>query len=177
MAIVVGTDTYISVANADTYFTNAIHATAWAAAITATKEKALVTATRMLDRQDWVGAKTSGVQALDWPRTGVTDSEGTAISSVSIPSFIEQACCELALALLNDPSVQTNPDQKQRISSMSAGSASISFFSSIPGARFPTIVHELIGWYLSTKTELTSPFISGADVETKLKSYELSEGL
>lgn len=45
--------------------------TAWASATTDQKNRALFTATQRLDRERFLGARTTDTQALQWPRTGV----------------------------------------------------------------------------------------------------------
>ncbi len=45
--------------------------TAWATATTDQKNRALFTATQRLDRERFIGARSTDTQALQWPRTGV----------------------------------------------------------------------------------------------------------
>ena len=45
--------------------------TAWASATTDQKNRALFTATQRLDRERFLGARSTDTQALQWPRTGV----------------------------------------------------------------------------------------------------------
>ena len=45
--------------------------TAWAAATTDAKNRALYTATQRLDRERFIGARSTDTQLLQWPRTGV----------------------------------------------------------------------------------------------------------
>jgi hypothetical protein len=45
--------------------------TAWAAATTDSKNRALYTATQRLDRERFIGARSTDTQSLQWPRTGV----------------------------------------------------------------------------------------------------------
>jgi hypothetical protein len=45
--------------------------TAWAAATTDAKNRALYTATQRLDRERFIGARSTDTQSLQWPRTGV----------------------------------------------------------------------------------------------------------
>lgn len=178
MALLVGTDTYVTVAEADTYFTNAIHAASWIAASTGLKEQGLATATRMLERQQWVGTRTSPSQTLDWPRTGVTDPEGNPVSSVVVPQFIKDAECELALALIQDPSIQTTSDTSSNTKRLKAGSAEIEYFRPTSGARFPTIIMELIGFYLSSSgAGIAIPFASDLEAQIQIKDYDLDRSL
>lgn len=176
MALTVGTNSYIDADDADLYFADALHADEWAASTVPTKEKALVTATRMLDRQRWVGTKTASDQGLMWPRTGITDAAGTAVDSTTVPQAVLDATCELALSLIEDQSVQTQPNTGSNISEIQAGPVNVKFFATrTSGAKFPVIVHELIGSYLSGSS-YPLPFVSGTDVESELGDYGLSRG-
>jgi hypothetical protein len=180
MALAVGTNSYISRADADTYFSDAIHADTWRDASNTNKDRALVTAYRMLDRQEWKGSKTDPVtpQAQDWPRTGLSDPEGTPIADDSVPQFILDAQSELALSILNDPAVQTSADTGSNIRSVGAGSARIEFFVGTAGSepRFPTIVNELIRYYLEGSSTLEAPYAGGTDNESGITNYPLTRG-
>lgn len=176
MALVVGTNSYINVSDADTYFLHRIHAADWDAATEPTKTDALVTATAMLDRQEWMGSKTGDPQTLDWPRTGVSDPEGNAVDSATVPQFILDAACELGLALIQDLTVQTNKDTGTNIKALKAGSAGIQYFKGTSGPRFPTIIHELIGFYLSGASVYTSPYYGATEAETGLTDHGLNKG-
>ena len=68
MALTVGTNSYISVADADTYFDARLFSTAWTDADNATKEAALITASRMIDRMQLAGRPADIDQALAFPR-------------------------------------------------------------------------------------------------------------
>lgn len=180
MAITVGIDTYVTEAEATTYLTQALHAgTAWSGASSATREQALVTATRMLERQQWVGTQaplSPGPWELAWPRSGVTDQYGNAVSDAAVPQFIEDAECELALALLQDASAQSNADASSNIQSLQAGSASISYFRPVKAGRFPTIVQELIGFYLASRVSVAAPYF-GPEYTSTISDTDLTEGL
>ncbi|MHA1859154.1 MAG: DnaT-like ssDNA-binding protein [Candidatus Thorarchaeota archaeon] len=184
MAIVVGTDTYVSVADANTYFKLAIHAAAWDNASSGDKEKSLATATRQLDRQDWDGEKyeDAPTQALDFPRSGLIDSEDNAVDEAVVPQEIIDATCELGLALLNNNQLQDQSTTGSNIKSLKAGSAEIEYIRATSGSRFPTIVDELIGLWLTagsgSATALAGPFVSGADNESLASdTFGLNRGL
>lgn len=178
MTLVVGTNSYIDRADADTYFEDAIHAAPWTASSNDTKEDALVTATRMLDRQEWVGTKTNPLQALDWPRTGVTYSDGTAVDPLTVPQFILDATCELALALIVNPSIQSSTNSGSNVKRLKAGSAEIEYFNSTSGAgRFPTIVAELVNPYLASSVNLSAPFFGDTEATLEIRDYPLTREL
>lgn len=105
MAVVVGTDTYLSVADADTYWSNRNNST-WSAADTADKEKALREATQFIDgAYEFIGAITSSTQVLAWPRVDAEilrgNMKGVYYNNTTIPPQIENACAELALEALS----------------------------------------------------------------------------
>ena len=105
MAIVVGTDTYISVADADSYWANRNN-TVWAAAVTAAKEAALREATQYLDgKYTFIGQITSVDQLLAWPRFGATitagNKKGVTYDSTEYPPQLTNSCAELALEALS----------------------------------------------------------------------------
>lgn len=167
LTLTVGTNTYITRANAILYFEGALHGSAFSSASTTVQDQALVTATRMLDRQNWQGTKTSDAQALAWPRTGVSDREGVAIGSSTVPADIINAQCELALALINNQSVQDSSSNSLNTKRLKAGSAEIEYFRPTRAGRFPTIVQELIGYLLASSAgSLLEPYASGTCVES-----------
>jgi len=155
---------YADVEMADAYLSGAIHGQSWAALSDETKGQALVTATRTLDRQQWKGerAETSPMQALDWPRinTGII-----GVNDVEVPIDIIHASIEMALLLSQGSSVQNDSNVAQKISSLKAGSVSISYFGGASVSttqRFPTIIDELIAPYLLNSGDSTSANSFGA---------------
>lgn len=125
-------DAYASIAQADAYLAAALHAGAtWSDASDASKGQALVTAARILDRQRWRAEYDTQAE-----RDGV--------------AAIRDASIEMALALLEGSDLQTEQVTGQKLSSIRAGSVSLSYFRGAEGSprRFPTIVHELLRDYL-----------------------------
>lgn len=96
MALVVGTDTYVTLAAADAYAL-ARAWTAWASATDEVKEAALRTAATYLDQSyEWNGSISDIEQVQAWPRMEVTDREGRELASDAVPSAVENAQIELA---------------------------------------------------------------------------------
>ncbi len=94
-------NSYATAANGDAYHDKHLYAGAWTGATTATKEAALAMATRLLDQHvDWAGRQASQDQALAWPRFGVRDRGGFAISGGTIPQELIEATAELARLLI-----------------------------------------------------------------------------
>lgn len=98
MAITLGTDTYVTVADADTYHTNRGN-TGWTGATTEAKEIALRKATDYLDRQfTFRGYKQTQTQLLDWPRYEAYTDDGWLVGDQlsNLPKQLTDACCIVA---------------------------------------------------------------------------------
>jgi len=126
MALVKGTNSYVTVAEADAYFLGRIAATLWESALTQNKEKALITATRLLDEMSWTGVAVSDAQTLAFPRDGVYFDAlygcEIVLSSSYIPDRIINATYELALHLLQNEDVLEDTGD---VRSMSIGNISL----------------------------------------------------
>lgn len=88
MTLTVGTNSYVTQAEADAYLAQSIRAvTAWAALDATTKEAALVSAHRILERHGWLGTKASlpGIAsaALNAAGTGYVVGDVLAVSTGS----------------------------------------------------------------------------------------------
>lgn len=96
MALVVGTDSYVTLAEASAYATARAWAT-WASADDAVKEAALRSAATYLDQSyEWQGSISDIAQAMAWPRQEVTDREGRDIAKDTVPNAVKNAQIELA---------------------------------------------------------------------------------
>lgn len=94
-------NSYVTVAEATAYFTNRLHADAWNASTNQSEAEALITASKQLDWYvNWNGAKATGEQAMQWPRTGVLDDVGDEYANTVIPENVKVAVFELALSSL-----------------------------------------------------------------------------
>lgn len=100
MAVTVGTDSYLSVADADTYWSDRNNST-WDDAQTADKEKALREATQYIDgAYDFIGEHPGSLsQKLAWPRNNAVVTSGNlrGVQVTGIPDQIKDATAELAL--------------------------------------------------------------------------------
>lgn len=134
-AVLIGSQPYVSYATVeqgDAYFAAALHAANWVAASELSKAQALVTATRVLDRQSWG-------EAYD------TQEERSSVED------IQNACLEMALALLDGSDLQSESTTAQKLSSIKAGSVSLTYFRGAEGIarRFPLTVDEYLRPYLA----------------------------
>lgn len=137
MALTVGEDTYISLADADTYWTNYAGGTNWASATDAEKEQALRQATQYVDKSyTWRGHHPgSSSQLLSWPRNMVVDGQGR--TRTGIPQEVKDATAYLAEQAL-DGAILTAKERGGKIKNVKAGSVSVEFGDNAPGQRtFP----------------------------------------
>ena len=100
--IVVGTNSYVSVAEADAYIANRVHQDCWT---TSYRYMAMIQACHMMEtRVKWKGAKTDSSQTLEFPRTGLLDHYKKAVPNDEIPDLVKFVQIELTLFILeNDP--------------------------------------------------------------------------
>lgn len=83
---------YATVSEANTYFSERLRTDAWDDADSDDRLKALKQSTRAIERLNFAGDKADEDQELQFPRGDDT----------VVPQDIKDACCELALALLDD---------------------------------------------------------------------------
>jgi hypothetical protein len=129
MALVLNTNSYVTIADADAYFTTRIDADEWVSAEDELKEQALVTATQLIDDRPWVGAAVSSSQALAWPRKDVIYydpkmGQQITIADDEVPSQVKLAVYEQALHLLQNEDLIAQ--KTQTFESISVGSISLS---------------------------------------------------
>lgn len=112
---------YVNLTEANEYFSNRLHADAWAEASDADKDKALAMATKAIDRQPLSGRKTVSSQPLAFPRYPDTE----------VPEAVKEACCEIALALLERGNSERRKLQQEGVQSFTLGNMSEAY---APGA-------------------------------------------
>jgi len=105
---------YCTIEEANEYFAGRLHAESWGETSDADKEKALRQATREIDRQPLKGRKTETSQTLAFPR--YPDKE--------VPEAVKEACCEIALALLERGNSQRRKLQQEGVQSFTLGNMS-----------------------------------------------------
>lgn len=142
LSLTVGTNTYISLADAETYAERLYgpRRTAWDAATDATKNSLLAQACLDIDSVMWRGNKTASDQTLEFPR----DGEATTDDSYT---KIEEAQVEQALWLLT-----YNQERREAIAGQGVRSVSVGGISeSYPGGTLPRLcqrARELLRAYL-----------------------------
>ena len=125
MALLKGTNSYVTLAEANSYFENRLNVAAWTEASDPEKNQALVTATSVLNDEKWVGTAISDSQLLAFPRAGsyFDPRLGYDVSlSDSVPDRIITATYELAYHLLNNEDVL---DDAGTVSSVQVGPISL----------------------------------------------------
>ena len=142
MALEVGTNSYISVADATTYFNDRLYADSWTAASADDQAKALIMATKTLDRLLLRGRKKLDDQVLEFPRCyfSLAAIAGTRFPiledysvlngwycELSTPQRVLDAVCEEALALLTSGNDPRRAIQRAGVKSYRLGSLSETF--------------------------------------------------
>lgn len=127
-------NTYASLAEANLYCTNRPnHSDFWDTATDTQKEEALIWGTILLDMAfQWTGGAANGptpgpIQALAWPRIGMTDKNFFPIDPTAIPAFIKNAQSEYARQLLAQDIASDNDAVKNEVLGLKAGSVSMQF--------------------------------------------------
>jgi hypothetical protein len=115
-------------------------------------------------RRQWTGSPATTTQRLSWPRVGMYDRNGNAIASDVIPIELKEAQAELAGQLRMGDRTLDNDVVVQGLSSLRAGSVSLSFKDGIVPQVLPDAVLNLLvdSWL----TEETISYPSTALFET-----------
>lgn len=122
------------------------------------KARALVAATDLLELIAWAGTRTAVApgQPLEWPRSGVTDRDGNGIDSATIPTDVVNACCMLALAILQDPTIVTDSaGSASNVKRIEAKGTGVEYFAPVDGSettRLPSGVWERIAYLTASAT-------------------------
>lgn len=140
-SIVVGAETYASVAFADSYFTKRSNTT-WPDLDTDVKEGALRNSCRYLDQAySWIGQRRAIQQPLQWPRylTNTLRSVGIDLNQLvvgydTVPQLLKEAQCELALLSLDGPLVPSI-DRDGMIKRAKVGSLEVEYEQGAPGRK------------------------------------------
>ncbi len=142
MALVKGTNSYATVAEAELYFVDRINVATWTAADETVKAQALTTATSMLDNLDWSGVAVNSTQSLAFPRNSEYFDPRLGISVISndiTPNRIVLATIELAYHLINNSDLL---DSTGGVHSLNIGGVSLDTIRTAP--KLPMTVKKLI---------------------------------
>jgi hypothetical protein len=155
---IVGTETYVSFADADALANDRLNSAEWrtavasfqsaeAGSIPAECRQALITATATLDRMTWEGAPAVAGQTLAWPR------QGLSVASDAIPQALATACAELAFYLLTPESRRPRGIQMQMI-----GQSMETYFPEVAD-ELPKHVRRLIEPFLRVRSSHSAELI------------------
>lgn len=126
MALVKGTNSYVTLIEANDYFLDRLDVEAWTQASDPLKEQALVTATGVLDEMTWTGSAITDTQSLAFPRLGSYFDPRLGMSIYLdedfIPDRITKATMELAYHFLNNDGIL---DDTGRVEDLSVGSINL----------------------------------------------------
>lgn len=143
-------NSYVTVEEADDYFLDRSNATAWDASTQ--KDQLLITASRLLDWQlQFKGNKTSELQAMQFPRTGVELPSGYSVPSDTIPTEVKFAVFELALASMETDRAADNP--LAGLNEVKAGPLTIKTASQNDNPRTPVVpdfIRSMLSGYIAT---------------------------
>lgn len=156
-------DVYGDVAGATSYFLGTTQYGTWSALDADTQGRLIIMATRFLDRQRWQGSKTSEAQALEFPRTGLTDKNGVAVDDATVPVAVEQATYELALTFNTSTAIMNAISSGSNVKRVKAGSVEVENFrpTDFSRGRFPKLVQELVGLWLGGSGSTAAGFAFG----------------
>lgn len=146
-------NSYCTLVEAELYVSAKLYHDSWDNAENDDKTVALIWATRLLDEQvDWTGIKVSDTQALRWPRYDAWDRDGYEILSTIIPQWLKNATAEFAFHLLLKDRLQTMDDNVAGLTSVTAGSVSVSFDKMDRIDLFPPSVLSIIKDFATNAT-------------------------
>lgn len=143
-------NSYVTEAEADAYFLDRSNASQWSTSTE--KEALLITASRLLDwNLKFKGSKTSELQSMQFPRTGVELSSGYAVPVDVIPTEVKFAVFELALSSMTTDRMADNP--LAGIEQVKAGPLFIKSAAVSDNPKNPVIsdsIRSLLSGYLSS---------------------------
>ena len=138
VTITVGTNSYITLADANTYFGTRLFSDSWNNSTESNKSLAILSATKKIDRLVMRGVKSISTQSLAFPRAIYSDYytndlpnlslriNGNYNVETSVSQRVIDACCEEAMAML---AVDASGKQRQELQNQGVTSFSMSKLS------------------------------------------------
>jgi hypothetical protein len=151
MALTVGTDSYISLADADTYLASRYLSTdakliAWALLSDANCDVLMRQALDIMEKQPYAGVKSVTTQTLEFPRClhsdwvsplyGYIEKYPGMYTQTDVPTDVKYAQCEIAISMLESNS--RIDLQQQGVKSYTIGNLSETFAASGTSRRIPS---------------------------------------
>lgn len=181
--LIVGTNTYVTLAEYNTFLDEILGANI--DADDTTKQRSLITAFNIFQVADWQGSKTVDTQTAAWPRTDVF-CDGEEIDPNTVPVNIENGQMQYANLMISNQSLVDNPTGASQtgIKRAGAGSATVEFFSNNANLtieaerRFPTPVWELVECFLAANILTAESLASGLSDKSSFahNRYGLNKG-
>lgn len=152
-------ESYLSVADFTAYCT-ARGLTFTAETDTVTEQKLRI-ATGYIDTvRRYKGSRTLAAQALEFPRAGLTDWGGLAITGV--PARVKNACAELAYKAFTE-NLYVDLDRGGMVASQSVGPISVSYSDGAPAGKSFTAAIKLLEPYFRDAKEIGAPYFVATD--------------
>lgn len=146
---------YADATYADAYFGERVNVAAWTGS---DKTKALQQATRMIDLLPLVSEKCDDTQAREFPRAV---DDGCADESGDVPTEVQDATCEVAIALLENKTLE-QLSANAGIKSKKVGDASQSYAD---GRGRMALADDNLGLPSPTAARMLAPWISDEAVD------------
>lgn len=178
--ITIGSSSYYvygTEADVKSYLAGKLGTDAYDDASSTDRKKAHVQATRWIDREKWAGTPTDPdtPQPLAFPREGLTDVDGLAVDSATVPSEVVYATAELILILLRSNTADSSASTAKNIKSVGAGSAKVEYFSAGDAQGKSGTPLPVEAWKLLAPFAAGAGFIgghrSGAENESLFEDY------
>ncbi len=136
------------------------------------RSRLLVAATRFIDAQYWQGVATGLAggtpTTLQFPRSGLTNVDGSVLDPTNVPQVLINACFEMVAILADDASVAANQDSGSNVKALGAGTGRVEFFSptsatdgSGSATVLPTPVDRLVGRWLAAASSAIAAAFAG----------------
>ncbi|RLC68881.1 MAG: hypothetical protein DRH97_01725 [Chloroflexi bacterium] len=138
-------NSYVALDDANTYFNERLNVQSWDEAEDDDKKRALIMATTALDNLNFAGSKTDADQTLQFPR----------YDDASIPTEIEQATYESALALLDGVDIEFEKET-MNLTEQRIGGVKVGYDSIVPAEHIIAGIPSYKAWLL-LKPFLLSP--------------------
>jgi hypothetical protein len=122
-------NSYETLEEADAYLAGRLDATAWTSLGVDDPKRAMaaLTATGLLEAMfpHLPGTRASADQRLRWPRVGVVDADGFAVTATAVPALVKEAQSELMLALLSSGDSAGQSEMVARLRAMGIESGKV----------------------------------------------------
>lgn len=130
-------EAYLTIEEAQEYFENRLNSQTWFDAEPNNQLVSLKTATKYIDRLNYNGSKTLEAQYHQFPRGGDT----------YVPQDIKDACCEIAIALLDGVDIEKERENLDMVS-QGYGNVRSTYERSMKPAHILAGIPSIVAWHL-----------------------------